>query len=158
MSNTIYNSQIINKNIKVNILNVGKNISEILTTSLKNELEGKCINEGFVKPGSIKIINYSSGLIHGDNVVFSTNIQLDICNPVEDIEIKCKVQDITKAGIRAKLDMDLSPLVIFIARDHHNLNEKFQNIKENDIINVNIIGTRFELNDTYISVIGELID
>ena len=39
MSNTIYNSQIINKNIKVNILNVGKNINEILTTSLKNELK-----------------------------------------------------------------------------------------------------------------------
>ena len=88
--------------------------------------------------------------------MFSTNIKLDICNPVEDIKIKCRVQDITKAGIRAKLDMDFSPLIIFIARDHHNLNEKFQNVKENEIINVKIVGTRFELNDTYISVIGEL--
>ena len=41
--------------------------------------------------------NYSSGLIQGDNVVFSTNIKLDICNPVEDIEIKCKVKDITNS-------------------------------------------------------------
>lgn len=156
MGDIIYNSQMINKTIKINIINVGKNINEILTETLKNELEGKCINEGFVKPGSIKIINYSSGLIHGNNIVFSTNIKLDICNPVEDIKINCRVQDITKAGIRAKLDMDFSPLIIFIARDHHNLKEKFQNVKENEIINVKIVGTRFELNDTYISVIGEL--
>ena len=44
MDDIIYNSQIINKTIKVNIINVGKNINEILTVSLKNELEGKCIN------------------------------------------------------------------------------------------------------------------
>lgn len=156
MADKIYNSQIINKNIKVNISKIGKNINEVLTSMLKQELEGKCIDEGFVKPGSIQIINYSSGLIQGSNVVFSTNIKLDICNPVEDIEIKCKVKDITKAGIRATLDMDLSPLVIFIARDHHNFNDAFNNTKEGDIINVTIIGTRFELNDTYISVIAEM--
>ena len=156
MADKIYNSQIINKNIKVNISNIGQNIKEVLTSMLKHELEGKCIDEGFVKPGSIEIINYSSGLIQGDNVVFSTNIKLDICNPVEDIEIKWKVKEITKAGIRATLDMDLSPLVVFIARDHHNFNETFTTTKEGDIINVTIIGTRFELNDTYISVIAQM--
>ena len=52
--------------------------------------------------------------------------------------------------------MDLSPLVIFIARDHHNFNDAFNNTKEGDIINVTIIGTRFELNDSYISVMAEM--
>ena len=156
MADKIYNSQIINRNIKINISNIGKNIKELLTIKLKNELEGKCIDEGFVKPNSLDIINYSSGLIQGDGVIFSTNIKLDICNPVEGIKIKCKVQDITKAGIRAKLDMESSPLVIFIARDHNNFNDKFNNTTAGDNIIVTIIGTRFELNDTYISVIAEM--
>ena len=72
MADKIYNSQIINKNIKVNISKIGRNINEVLTAILKHDLEGKCIDEGFVKPDSIKIVNYSSGLILGENVVFST--------------------------------------------------------------------------------------
>jgi len=47
--------------------------------------------------------------------------------------------------------------VIFIARDHHYYVDKFADIKEDEIIQVKIIGTRFELNDKYVSVIAELI-
>ena len=44
-----------------------------------------------------------------------------------------------------------------VGRDHHYNNTEFNNIKEDDIIQVKIVGMRFELNDTYVSVIAELI-
>jgi hypothetical protein len=45
---------------------------------------------------------------------------------------------------------------MFISREH-NPDKDFEQYKENQIIKVKVIGHRFELNDTYISVIGELL-
>ena len=50
-----------------------------------------------------------------------------------------------------------SPLVIFIARDHHYKSNAFSNVKENDTIQVKVIGQRYELNDKYVSVIAILM-
>jgi hypothetical protein len=72
--------------------------------------------------------------------------------------IQCVAKNITKAGIRAESANDVpSPVVVFIAKDHHFNVSHFAEIKEGDKINVRVIGQRFELNDKYISIIGELI-
>jgi DNA-directed RNA polymerase subunit E'/Rpb7 len=122
------------------------------------KLEGYCLKEGYVKPDSVEIIEYSPGSIMGENVKFQVSLQCMVCHPVEGMIIDCSVKNVTKAGIRAEISKyEKSPLVIFVARDHHYDNVEFNNIKEDDIIQVKIIGMRFELNDTYVSVIAELI-
>ena len=74
--------------------------------------------------------------------------------------INCVAKNITKAGIKAEIDTyseeEKSPLIIFLARDHNYLIKKFSNININDKIRIRVIGQRFELNDEYISVLGEL--
>ena len=75
------------------------------------------------------------------------------------MEVDCVAKNITKAGIRAEIPgYEVSPIVIFIARDHHHSNKYFNSINENDNIQVKVIGIRFELNDSFISVIGSLIN
>jgi hypothetical protein len=72
--------------------------------------------------------------------------------------ISCVAKNITKAGIRAESANDVpSPVVVFIAKDHHYNISYFNEVKEGDKITVRVIGQRFELNDKYVSVIGELI-
>ena len=48
------------------------------------------------------------------------------------------------------------PVTIFLARDHHYNNKSFGKLAEGQRIYVKVIGQRFELNDSYISVIGML--
>jgi hypothetical protein len=73
------------------------------------------------------------------------------------MRISCAVKNITNAGILAHVDEgEYSPLNIFIARDHHYNIPYFSELKEKDIIMVRVIGQRFELNDPFVSVIGEL--
>ena len=80
-----------------------------------------------------------------------------ICHPIEGQIIKCKVENITRAGIRAIYFKETkSPITIFIARDHHYDNKYFSTIKEEDVILIKVIGIRYELNDETISVLGEL--
>ena len=48
--------------------------------------------------------------------------------------------------------------MVFIARDHHYKSAQFSKLEEGDDINVRVIGIRYELNDEYISIIGELVE
>jgi len=100
-----------------------------------------------------------SGLIErGNNVMFEVVFECDVCFPVEGMIIPCVAKNITKAGIRCESANDMpSPVVVFIAKDHHYNSAMFNEVKDGDKINVKVIGQRFELNDKYISIIGELV-
>lgn len=154
---SLYIKNVISKKLSVPIKYVGTNIAEILEQILSSNFEGKCCIEGYVKRGSIKIITFSSGNILGNCVIFTVVFEYLVCNPPQGMRISCAVKNITNAGILAHVDdSEYSPLNIFIARDHHYNIPYFSELKEKDIIMVRVIGQRFELNDPFVSVIGEL--
>ena len=156
---SIYSRCLITRNIILPITSIGKTIKEIIEENIKNNYEGKCLVEGFIKPNSSKIVTYSSGIIYrGSSVSFEIVFECEVCFPVEGMLISCVAKNITKAGIRAESASDVpSPVVVFIAKDHHYNISYFNEVKEGDKIIVRVIGQRFELNDKYVSVIGELI-
>tara|TARA_B100000035_G_scaffold32821_2_gene24950 strand:- start:3938 stop:4489 length:552 start_codon:yes stop_codon:yes gene_type:complete len=156
--NLLSNKSQLTRKIQIHMSLIGDNIMQLLRKKLTLDLEGKCSIEGYVLPNSIEVITYSSGSLVKSNVEFTTVFECSIINPVEGMLINAVAENITKAGIKAKVPGEYSPLVIFIARDHNYSNQKFNNIKENDEILVKVIGQRFELNDTYISVIGEVVE
>lgn len=154
---SLYIKNIISKKLSVPIKYVGTNIAEILEQILSNNFEGKCCIEGYVKRGSVKIITFSSGNVAGNCIIFTVVFEYLVCNPPQGMRISCAVKNITNAGILAHTDEgEYSPLNIFIARDHHYNIAYFSELKEGDIIMVRVIGQRFELNDPFVSVIGEL--
>jgi DNA-directed RNA polymerase subunit E'/Rpb7 len=156
---SIYSRCLITKKIFLPMNSIGKNLNEIIEKSIKFQFEGKCLAEGYIKPDSSKIITYSSGSIERGNIIsFIVVFECDICFPVEGMIIPCVAKNITKAGIRAESANEFpSPIVVFIAKDHHFNLAQFSEIKEGDNINVRVIGQRFELNDKYISIIAELM-
>ena len=155
----IYSKSLLTRNITLPITIIGRNIKETIENVINHHYEGKCLVEGYIKPKSSKIITFSSGVIAGDNISFEVVFECMICNPVEGMNIMCVAKNITKAGIRAESANEIpSPIVVFIARDHHFNNNKFINIQEGDMLQIRVIGQRFELNDSYISIIGELIN
>jgi DNA-directed RNA polymerase subunit E'/Rpb7 len=156
---SIYSRGLLTRNISLPLSNIGMNISGTIETFIKFNYEGKCMVEGYIKPDSVKIITFSSGeVIRGHFVSFVVTFECLICFPVEGMIIKCIAQNITKAGIKAEsYDEHPSPVVVFIAKDHNYNNDQFSEVKINDEISVRVIGQRFELNDKYVSIIGELI-
>jgi len=148
---------IITKVVPVNIINVGRNIQKTLENIIAKDIEGKCCDEGYVKNDSVKLQTFSSGIIKADSIHYQVIFECEVCNPVEGMEINCVAKNITKAGIRAELDEPVSPIIVFIARDHHDIDEYYTSVKENDNIKIRVIGQRYELNDKYISIIADLI-
>ncbi len=156
----IYSDALLTHVLEIPMNVVGSGIKDKLEKKLRATIEGKCILEGYIKPNSVKVLTYSSGKIYdGNKIHFETTFECSVCLPVEGMIMNCIAKNITKAGIRADIespDGD-SPVVIFIARDHHYNSDYFSSIKENDKIKIRVIGQRFELNDKYISIIAELI-
>ena len=132
-------------------------LTDNLYEYLKKKFEGKCCEQGYIKPETINIINYSSGIIRNNLIIFDVAFECLVCYLVEGMEVDCIAKNITKAGIRAELDMDKTPAIIFVARDHHYVNKMFNEVEEGNNITVKIIGQRFELNDVNVSAIAELV-
>ena len=156
----IYISSLLTQKIVLNYNEVNSELFNTLETKLKQYNEGKCIKDGYVKNNSVKLLTYSGGELFSNKLVFECVYECLITNPVESMMLNCIARSITKVGVRAELltDDNNSPYIIFIARDHHYNNEIFSQIKENDMLQVRVLGQRYELNDKFISVIAELIN
>ena len=76
------------------------------------------------------------------------------------MKLRCVAKNITKAGIRAESaeteDGEQSPFILYIARDHAYENKALNLINVGETFVAKVIDKRFELNDTYISIIGEI--
>ena len=154
----VYSPCQITKHIVLPITAVGKNLVQTLENTITKMVGGKCIVEGYVKPGSIRVITFSSGIVKGENILFDVVFNCEVCYPVAGMKLNCIAKNITKAGIRAEsADEQPSPFVLFIARDHYYANEYFNSIEENEKIVARVIAQRFELNDKYVSIIAELV-
>lgn len=154
----VYMTSLLTRKIQVPFNKLGKNIKEILQNRIKKDIEGKCSIEGFIKPDSTKVFTYSSGLLFEDIIEFDVVFECLVCCPVEGMNIKCIIKNKTQAGIRALINTDISPVVIYINRDHHYNNKYFNTVNEGEEINIKVIGQRYELNDQHVSIIGELIE
>jgi|UniRef100_A0A6C0IIU1 DNA-directed RNA polymerase subunit E'/Rpb7 len=156
----VYTKSMLTKKISLNMNQIGKNIKPNLEKSISNSIQGKCSPEGFIKPDSVRVISYTSGVVENEKIVFDTMYECMICHPVEGMIIECTSKTITKAGIHGQIiDEDGNvPIHAFIARDHFHNDKNFNNIEENQKVLVRVIGIRFELNDPYIVCMGELVN
>ena len=141
-------------------------VEDHLLQAVSNDMDGRCIAEGFVKPGSCILRSYSIGTFSAGNIRFDLNVECMMCCPKEGAVIKCTAKTVTQAGIRAHAACTVpSPVVVYISREMHDatrLGEQTQqmpmdSIKPGDAIHIRVIGRRFELNDKQVSIIGELI-
>lgn len=156
---SVYVRNMISSKVHLKMSEIGDATKQNLENKIKHRIEGKCIPEGFVEPRTIKIVTYSSGVVKMNLVEFQVVFECSICNPVEGQIVECTTKTITKAGIHAEvLTGQIVPMKVFIARDHNYANRFFGSIKENEQINVRIIGKRFELNDPYIVAIASLVE
>lgn len=152
----LYTQAIIQEKIKIPFIKMSNNMTRFFENYAEKKIERKCRNEGYVRMGSCNVLTYSTGLLTSDSIIYNVAYSVDVCFPYENMEIDCKIKNITKIGIRAIISENNNPIVMFISREH-NPDKDFEQYKESQIIKVKVLGHRFELNDEYISVIGELL-
>ena len=154
---SIFSRILITKKVSVPIKHVNRDIHNIIKDIIVSAIEDKCIVEGYVKPGSVNIITFSSGILQSHNVSYEVVVQCEVCFPVDGMTLQCITTDTNKAGILAKINNTrFNPITIFVARDHNFNSHIFSLVETGDVITVRVIGQRFELNDKNIWVIAEI--
>jgi DNA-directed RNA polymerase subunit E'/Rpb7 len=148
----LYTSSMITEDIRVAFEDCGNNMETYFLEYAKDRIEGRCRNEGFIRNGSAKIVSYTSGIIHSNQVQFRVLYLFDVCFPYEGMVVECTVKSVSKIGIRATMS-EPTPMVVYVLREHN----AFLDYKINSKIYVKIMGHRFEHNDPFISVFGELV-
>lgn len=163
MKTDIFTKQILSGMIQLNPLEHNNGIDETLLEKLKEKVEGKCDSFGYIKPESVNILKRSMGMCQpgqfNGNCNYKLAYSVEVCNPVEGMIIKCVVRNINKMGLFCEMaEISPSPISVILAKQHHmdESKDSFDNVKLNDVIQVEIVGKKFNYNDTIISCIGKL--
>jgi DNA-directed RNA polymerase subunit E'/Rpb7 len=159
--NSLFVLQELSSRVYVSMSEVGRYIRKILLLRISRQIEGRCIVEGYVAPGSVRMVKYSSGQIDQDRVKFDVVYQCRICNPVEGQVLRCVAKEVTMAGIHASIEYRSAPrsmMEVFLAHDHNYMHAEYGDVKEGTRLKVKVIGKRFELNDAFITVAAFLLE
>lgn len=155
---SLFNTCVITKRCSLPVVNISSNIQDTLLQTLKNNIEGVCINEGFIKKDSIVILTHSFGVLDETNVVYDVVFECLVCYPVDDSLITCTIENITKAGVKAFVSTEDNPVIVFAARDLHLDDPHFNDLIVGQTIVVQIVGSRFEQGDKFVSVIAKYVN
>ena len=159
----LYTSAILSKDLEISFYDINRlsvdNFREELNNHvlklIKNCVEEKCIEDGYVKKDSVRIMTLSCGLLSADKIKYTATYECMICLPVEGMRIRCVAKAISNGGIRAIIDgEDPSPIVVFVARETSEVDLSGYN--EGDVFDAIVFGVQYELNDTFVSVLANI--
>jgi len=163
--NALYQTSIIRHTVCVPFSSIRDfaRIEDHLKEVISTQIDGRCIPEGFVQPGSCVLRCYSTGTFFAGNIQFVLDIECMICCPKEGMVMSCVAKTVTQAGIRAHAFSEPSPVVVYVSREMHDavskhrmMTNSMDSIKPGEVIQIRVVGRRFELNDKHVSIIGEL--
>tara|TARA_A100001011_G_scaffold398231_1_gene501896 strand:- start:6496 stop:7050 length:555 start_codon:yes stop_codon:yes gene_type:complete len=170
----IYTKQLVNKKINVPFAKLSESVEKIFKDYADKFIVGKCSKEGYISSNYVKVIEYSAPKCVSHNVIYDVMYEFNVYNPYEGQELFAKVSNITKIGIKAVISSDNrnNPITVFASRLHNeDIIMKDDSIEfaqemdsskhiygENDIIKIQVIGHRFEINDSSIYILGRIIE
>jgi len=159
----LYKTLLLEEYIYIKPIELNNKIDDIILLKLKRKVEGICIKYGYIIPNSIEIKTRSLGMINNASfdgkTTYKINYTADVCNPTINQIIQCTVGNIDKSQVICYIDNipEQSPIEIYLFKHNHVGNVIFASLKEGDIINVKIGGSKWEYKDTQINSIAEFI-
>jgi DNA-directed RNA polymerase subunit E'/Rpb7 len=153
---TVIENQIIHLSAKEVCHTLVKQINKTIERKLKNEYEGVCISDGYVKKGSLKLLSRKMATVTRINFrgiyKFEATFSVEICNPVKNNIISATIKDMNLIGLIA----ENHPMSIIIVKDCHDDQSVFDNLQIGDTISVRVLMKKYQINDTEIMVTGLL--
>ncbi len=133
-------------------------IDELLLKKFAKTNEGQCSVHGWLIPGSLKILSRSIPQIEGGrftgDLISWVQIEGSVIYPVDGARLRGLVLKKNKMGLFVMYE---NAIQIIVPRDLHIGNEEFDSVQINDMIEVEIKKSRFQVKDQYILSVGLFI-
>lgn len=154
MGDPLFERRAMVRNIHIESRFLQRNIQASLLAQLRMKYEGVCVAEGYLQRRSITILEHSLGrtnLIKG-GLDYTVKFQADVCMPHPGQVFRVPVTLKSKIGIHA----EMTPIKALLPRDIHIGVAEFEDIKEKEEIEFEVVGARFQQGDDSIVVLGKL--
>lgn len=136
---------------------------------LQTQYEGLCSRHGFIKPGSIRVVERSLGQLvkahFNGHIRFEMTVVAEVCQPIEGMVVSATVKNKNQMGILAEsvvhVENQWIPVLdIIIPKRTAGISSEvpLDNLAVGDTIQVEILGKRYNLNDKKISIIGRGVE
>jgi DNA-directed RNA polymerase subunit E'/Rpb7 len=172
----LFQENMLTKKVVMSINKININMKSILEKYLNKTYTGKCFEEGYIEKDSVRVVSYTNGLCNANNLEFHVVFTCNICMVSDSMMLECKIENKNSSGIKCSVILDKGnisedlneeqdktynkssdSLIIFCTRDHNNENKTFNELEVGDNVIVKVIGSKYELFDEYICVIGKFI-
>jgi DNA-directed RNA polymerase subunit E'/Rpb7 len=141
---------------------------ETILQKLKSTHEGICTRFGYIKPGSIEIIRRSIGMFtkqhFNGHIRFELYCKGEVCNPPQGMVVDGVVKNKNALGLLAASSInigdDLLPVLdIIVPRKSNGIASEvdLDQVEIGDKVLIMVMGKRYQLNDTSISIIGRIV-
>ena len=139
----------------LNKLGTNVSLEDFLEKKLREMLEEKCSEHGFVLPDTIKILSHSMGYFEpgrftGD-AVYYVKAEGRVLYPADGFEVEGKVLRKNRMGLYVSYRDGLK---IQVPRDLHLGDESFNSVNIGDTVRVILKKSIFQINDPYILTNG----
>lgn len=154
MGDPLFERRALVRNIHLESKFLQRNIQASLLAQLRHRYEGICVAEGYIQRGSLTIVEHSLGrtnYIRG-GLDYTVKFQADVCMPHPGQVFQMPVTLKSKIGLHA----ESTPIKALLPRDLHIGNAEFEDVKEKEVIEYEVIGSRFQQGDDSIVVLGKL--
>ena len=154
MGDPLFERRALVRNIHLDSKFLQRNIQASLLAQLRHRYEGICVAEGYIQRGSLTIVEHSLGrtnYIRG-GLDYTVKFQADVCMPHPGQVFQMPVSLKSKIGLHA----ESTPIKALLPRDLHIGNVEFEDVKEKEVIEFEVIGSRFQQGDDSIVVLGKL--
>jgi DNA-directed RNA polymerase subunit E'/Rpb7 len=171
MDNNSFIPSLLTEKVKLSPKYMNKSFSQKLLNHLIEKNEGKCSKHGYIKRNSISITKISTGIVEAHTLHGFLNYMVQfkalVCNPTNGSVIKCKVVSsnnfgvLCSSGITDENNEYKAIMDIIVPKNSLNIrsdeNIDFDKIVPNQILDVEIVGKKFEINDEKISAVGKIV-
>lgn len=136
-----------------------QSVEVLLLRKAQQSVEGKCSEQGYVLPGSVKLISRSMGYFESarftGDAIYYVKLEARIIYPVDGIKIVGEVTRKNKMGLYVNYN---DAIHIQVPRDLHLGNQEYDQVEVGDRIQVELKRSKFAINDPYILASGLYLD
>ncbi len=118
---------------------------------LKNKLEKKCSNHGYVLPDTLRLLSRSNGFFENGrftgNILYYVQAQGRVYNPAHGTVLEGKVLKKNNMGLYVVYE---NAIRILVPRDLHIGDDEYDSVNVGETIRMEIRKSRFQVNDPFI--------
>ncbi len=128
-----------------------ESIDNLLERKAKELVENKCSEQGFVLPGTVKLLSRSMGYFEAarftGDAIYYVKLQGKVIYPADGVRVVGEVIRKNKMGLYVDYRKAIR---IQVPRDLHIGSEEYEEVEVGDKIEIELKRSKFQINDQYI--------